>query len=75
MLINVIVELLISCYFDADKLFVDCVGNLVSMLVEDLYDTVPLVKVLFWTKPAKVIAASYALVHLKKSLRSHGVFL
>ena len=29
------------------------------MLVEDLYDTVPFAKVLFWTKPAKVIAVCY----------------
>jgi hypothetical protein len=59
MLVHVIVELLISCYFDADKLFVGCVGNLISMLVEDLYDTVPFVTVLFWTKPAKVITVCY----------------
>jgi hypothetical protein len=44
-LIHVIVELLISCYFDSDKLFVGCIGNLVSMSVEDLDDTVPFVKV------------------------------
>ena len=59
MLVHVIVELLSKCYFNADKLFAGCIGHLVSMLVEDLYDTVPFVEVLFSSKPAKVIAVCY----------------
>jgi hypothetical protein len=53
MLVHVIVELIVSRDPDTNELFVSCIGNLVAMLVEDLDDIIPLVKVLLRAKPSE----------------------
>jgi hypothetical protein len=79
MLIHVVVKLLVSRDLDAYEFLVSSISNLISMRVEYLDDIVPLVKVLLGAEPASLCAMMiigfFEAVHLKKSLRSHGVVL
>ena len=54
-LIHVVFKVFVYFYTDTEELFVSCISDLVSMLVECLDNCIPFVDVVGWTKSSKVI--------------------
>ena len=54
-LIHVVVGVFVYFYTDTDELFVSCISDLISMLVECLDNCIPFVDVVGWTKSSEVI--------------------
>ena len=75
MLIHIICAIFITLNTNTNELLVSCISDFIFVCIEGGDNQIPFIKFVRRTKSSEVIMGLPSVVHLKKNLRSQGVFL